>query len=434
MRQEMSADVRGTSQQLLVQSSDGSLEHELDAAVRGLGGGRDVVLRFFLDERLAIEHVRTRRPDVVAVETSDVGRLRRFAEAVAGADVPPVLVAIRPGGNTSGPTSEQFFIEAARAGVRDFMSRPVSSSELQQVLERTAGRAADVRRRAGRIVSFLSNKGGVGKSTLAVNTACAVGARRPDRVLLVDASLQMGVCASMLDLDPGTTLVDAAAEIDRLDGTLVRRISVPHESGCRLLAAPRDAVEAASVDDEVLSRVLALARAEFDLVVVDTFPVLDAVAMAILDLSDLVHVVTTRAVPNVIGIRALFGVLDQVGVPISRQRVLVNDTHPAFAGKLSPTDVAAHLERDVEAVFPFDRRVLSAYDVGRPVATSGVRWLGFARAMARFSRDLDEWLANGHEDTDATAEAEASPPATSAASVSRSSRGHSAGAATEAAP
>ncbi len=57
----------------------------------------------------------------------------------------------------------------------------------------------------GRVVTFISNKGGVGKSTLAVNAAVGLALRHPGRVLLVDGSIQMGVAAALLNVQPETT-------------------------------------------------------------------------------------------------------------------------------------------------------------------------------------------------------------------------------------
>ena len=95
----------------------------------------------------------------------------------------------------------------------------------------------------------------MGKSTTAVNAAVGLAVRHPERVLLIDASLQMGVCASLLDLTPATSLTDVVREKDRLDETLIRQLAVPHKSGLHLLAAPADAVEAGDIDDEVMSRI-----------------------------------------------------------------------------------------------------------------------------------------------------------------------------------
>jgi Flp pilus assembly CpaE family ATPase len=87
------------------------------------------------------------------------------------------------------------------------------------LFERIGARPPSKAPSLGRIVAFESNKGGVGKSTLAVNIACGLAERHPDRVLLVDASFQMGACASMLDLQPPTSMADAHRERQRLDTT-----------------------------------------------------------------------------------------------------------------------------------------------------------------------------------------------------------------------
>jgi len=373
---------------LLIYGDDRRLKDEIDAALETLVKV-DAVTRFVDDERLALEQARTRRPDVIVIETRDIASLRRFSEATAGARPEPVLVVACRGGEDLG--GDEFFIHATRARVRDFVTRPISSNELLSVLDRqlsqdSAGRAFD---KGGRVLAFISNKGGVGKSTLSVNTAVALGRRHPDDVLLVDGSLQMGVGASMLDLKPESTFVDVAAAGDRLDGPLLRRLAAPHPSGIRLLGAPHDAVEAARIDDSDMSRVLSIARREFRYVVVDTFPLLDSVAMAILDLCDLAFVVCTDALPNVVGIQHLLAVLERVGLPRARQRVLLNQTHPSFAGRLSPSDVVGQLGRDVEAMFPFDRRILTAYNTGEPLAWRGRKMFGFAKAIHRFAESVE---------------------------------------------
>ena len=379
---------------LLIHGDDPRLKDEVDAALASIADV-DSVARLVDDERLAIEQARTRRPDVILVETRDVARLQRFAEATDGAAPQPVLVVVCRGGEAIG--QDEFFIQATRARVRDFLTRPISSNELRSVLDRHLSAPDDSSRpdKGGRVLAFVSNKGGVGKSTVSVNTAVALARRHKDDVLLVDASLQMGVGASMLDVRPETSLVDAADAADRLDAALLRRLAVPHPSGVRLLAAPADAVEAARIDDAVMSRVLSLGRREFRYVVVDTFPLLDSVAIAILDLSDQVFVVSTNALPNVIGIQHLLSVLGRVGLPESRQRVVVNQTHPSFAGRLTPRDIANQLGRDVEAVFPFDRRILTAYNTGEPLAWRGKRMFGFAKAIHRFAAEIDGVRSSG---------------------------------------
>ena len=141
--------------------------------------------------------------------------------------------------------------------MKDFLRRPISSSELDELLHRLLRSPRGPVAQFGKVVGFMSNKGGVGKSTLAVNTAVALAVRHPGRVLLVDASVQMGVCASMLDLQPTASIADAVRQRHRLDETLIRQLATPHAGGLHLLAAPADPLEAGDLDDDVISRIYA---------------------------------------------------------------------------------------------------------------------------------------------------------------------------------
>ncbi|MBK6941904.1 MAG: AAA family ATPase [Planctomycetes bacterium] len=342
------------------------------------------------DLRRAGEAARTRRPDAVIVELGrDLRELHAFAaELESGADVAPVVVGAWSRETFLGEDpSSAYLIEATRARVRDFVRRPVSSTELAEVLERHLG-ARVASRAQGRVIAFVSNKGGVGKSTLAVSTACALAKTHGDRVVLIDASLQLGLCASMLDLEPTTTLVDAVMQQDRLDETLLRELTLQHACGLRVLAAPKDAMDAARIDDASLARVLSVARRAFDYVVVDTFPLLDSIAVAILDFADDACVVVTPTVPHVLGALPLLDVLERLGVGRGRQRIVLNHSHPRVAGTLTPEDVATRLQRRIDAVFPFDKGLLVAQNTGEPYALAVGRLFGFGRALAGFVDEL----------------------------------------------
>jgi pilus assembly protein CpaE len=293
-----------------------------------------------------------------------------------------------------------------RAGVRDFLRRPVSTVELRQLLERSTGTVTAEIVTTGAVVSFISNKGGVGKSTLAVNTACGLALRHPERVLLVDASLQMGVAASMLDLQPPTSLTDAVRERQRLDVTLIRQLATPHESGLDLLAAPADAVEAAEVDDELISHVVTLARRAYDYVIVDTFPLFDRVVMAVLDSSDRAYVVLENVVPTLLGAAKLLELLGRIGFPKERQRVVLN-RFISLAGNLKPVDVATRLGQPIDHVLPYEKRVIAAANAGQPVTMRSGTFGRFNRALQAMVGEIEQ-LSGDKRDSAAGTEQERS--------------------------
>jgi pilus assembly protein CpaE len=373
---------------ILIVGPDPQLPREVGAALAGLADVGAVV-HAVGGYRQGAEAVRSRRPDLALVEMGkDLRPLLTFAaEAAASAPETAVAAAFSPAVFGHDVSESAVLIAALRAGVRDFLRRPLSSTDLEQLLTRL-GRPASAPARHGAVTCFISNKGGVGKSTLAVNVGCALARRRPGRVLLVDASLQLGVCAALLDLKPRTTLADAYQERDRLDETLVRQLATPHETGLHLLAAPADAVEAAAIDDEVMSRVLTLARRAYDHVLVDTFPLIDRVMMVVLDVSDRNYLVVESVVPTVLGAAKLLGVLQTLGFPPERLRLVLN-RYTRFAGNLDPADVARRLGRPVDHVVPYQKRLLVAANLGRPyILDAGRLFARFRPAVLALADDV----------------------------------------------
>jgi pilus assembly protein CpaE len=376
---------------ILIVSADSRLKDEVAAALRDVADVQPV-LHYAAEYRQGIEAIRSWRPFLVLVEMSDDLRaLKVFAEE-AGTSSPETNLAtvFRPeifGHDTS---ESAVLIEALRAGMQDFLRRPISRADLTQLLDRLQRRAAQpVRTAAGKIISFLSNKGGVGKSTLAVNIAAGLATRFPERVLLIDASLQLGVCATLLDLKPATTMIDAVRQRHRLDETLIRQLAVPHACGLHLLAAPQDALEAAEVDEEPMARILTLARRTYDYVLVDTFPLLDRVMMAVLDLSDRVFLVTESVVPTLLGMVSLIRVLDNLGFAKDRQRLILN-RHSRFAGNLAPDDVARRLGRAVDYVVPYQKKLLIASNIGKPYVLGANNWWGVGKVLGKIIDELPE--------------------------------------------
>lgn len=383
-----------TTPHILIVGNDSSLQSEFEAAIGSLRKWTPV-LHHARSHRQAVEVARSRRPEIICTQLEgDPRAIKPFAEEIQACSPGTAVVALyRPENLGFGENEHTVIIEAMRSQVQDFLRRPLAAPELQQLLDRLLRRPAETRRELGRILSFVSNKGGVGKSTMSVSTAVELARRmEPGRVLLVDVSLHLGSCAPMLDLAPTTSLASAAREKSRLDETLLRKLVARHECGLDVLSAPIDAVEAADIDDEALTRVLALARRSYDYVIVDTFPMLDGMIMAILDLSDRAYVVAQNTVPNVLGCARLLPVLLHLGYPRERTRVVLNNNFESAPGGLTLSDVEARLEREVDFVVPYQKRLITALNTGRPYMLHGNRWWGFGRTVKKLVDDIQETL------------------------------------------
>jgi pilus assembly protein CpaE len=369
--------------QILFVSSDPAIFDEAQSALGGITNWRTVAhFASSIDEGL--DMAVNRHPHMICLQMGpDTRALTSFAREMR-ASLPDTIVTAMYSPVEFGPEQSESatIIEVMRSSVQDFLRRPLSSTEMRQLLDRLFQPRSSPRRSAGSVISFISNKGGVGKSTLSVNTAVDLGNRHRGQVLLIDASLQLGICGLMLDILPQTTLTDAVREKERLDETLLRRLTQQHPSGVHLLGAPKDAVEAAEIDDASFARVLNVARRTFDYVVIDTFPILDSLMLSLLDVSDLVYVVMQGTVPNVVGTVRFLAVLDALGLPRDRQRLILNQNYSRFAGNLTPGDIQQRLGRDLDFVFHYAKRLMVAMNTGQPYILKSMRFFGFGREMS----------------------------------------------------
>src|SRR5277367_3868766 len=135
-------------------------------------------------------------------------------------------------------TQPQLIVSAMRAGVREYIERPTTTTDLLEAFVRlTATRRKPGRETArAKVFTIVNAKGGSGATTTAVNLALALQSIHPSTALIDLAPL--GHCALHLNLKPAFTISDAITNLHRLDSSLLESFMARHERGLRLLAGP----------------------------------------------------------------------------------------------------------------------------------------------------------------------------------------------------
>jgi pilus assembly protein CpaE len=375
---------------VLIYRKDNLVDEELEKAFQSITSIKPIV-NYRNEVHSVIEMARAYQPSLVMVEIgTDMSAVQVLVEELSACSPHSAIVGLMQMDRVNTTASESaLMIQALRLGVEDFIRRPISSRDLQQLLTRRLTPRRSDPAKIGLTVSFVSNKGGVGKSTAAVNVATELGRRHPGRVLLIDGSLQMGVCATQLNVQPKATIVDAWEQRDRLDERLLHELTTSHESGLQLLAAPANAMESAEIDDAMISRILLLARRRYDYVLVDTFPLFDRVNMAILDMSDFAFIVLENVVPTMQIVRGFFDLLSEVDFAVERQRILLN-RFTKSGGSPGRSDVERYLGRSVDHLIPFDKRVIQAANMGHPFALSTNRFSKSVKAIRLLASSIEQ--------------------------------------------
>jgi MinD-like ATPase involved in chromosome partitioning or flagellar assembly/CheY-like chemotaxis protein len=175
---------------------------------------------------------------------------------------------------------------------------------------------------ANQIVAVFSLKGGSGKSTIAVNTAVALSVLREKKVILVDADLWMGDVAVLMNVAGDLSAADLCLR-EMTEIELLKQILVHHPSGVDVLQRPPELGINEQLNREPLVKALPIYRTVYDFVIVNMNSSLDEMNLQILDVADVILLVTTPEVTAITNTARFLEVARRVGYD-RKLRVILN--------------------------------------------------------------------------------------------------------------
>jgi pilus assembly protein CpaE len=257
-------------------------------------------------------------------------------------------------------------------GADDYIGKPIEltilRAKVDQLLRRSSGTAVKPVTELGQVIAFMHGKGGVGTTTLAVNTAVAMIDRSPDRVALLDLNLTFSNSYVLLNVRDITPLTRLAALHGDVDDETFARFVIRHASGLRLVVGNHVPEESELVSVPAVQLALDKLRRDFDYVVVDLPVNFSEHTLAVLDSARIVCLVTTPRLAAMKATRDCLDVLNKISYPPEQVRLVVNQTSPS--GGLGVDTVMSFFKREPIAVVRYDDLFDAANDAGKPLVTS----------------------------------------------------------------
>lgn len=302
-----------------------------------------------------VDLVKELQPHVVLMDINmpEVDGLK--ATEILAKDYPNVQTVIM-----SIQSEQEYFRRAMKAGAKDFLVKPFSTSDLIDTIQNVFNRWVKDRpelvanETKAEILSFFSTKGGVGRTTLAVNLAVNL-ASRGKKVLLIDASLQFGDVAITLNQAAKKTIyqiVESGADITLSE---VEKNIVSHESGLDLLLAPKEPAFAEAVKSEHILKIIDLIRGVYQYIVFDLPPSITEKELAILDRSDLVLLVATLEISSLKNTKICLKTFTDINFDVSKIKLILNKEIPNVG--IGKQDLEAGLAIPVYATVPMESEI-----------------------------------------------------------------------------
>ncbi len=295
-------------------------------------------------------------------------------------------------------------VKGLRAGADDDIVKPFHPLELiariKALLARSGGgqeaKPGAEQPTLGQLYCFYPAKGGVGTTTIAINTAIALARRFKRKTALLDANLQFGDHRVFMDLGLDTpSIVNAITEPD-LDAELLKRLVTGHHSGIELLLAPPNpeqadiVVERQRSDPGSLSRILSLLRHAYDYSLVDMAKAIDDFNLQLFDEADVIFVVMTADLSCLKNVRLVLETMDSLGYERSKIQLVLNRSNAYTGINVDNAESALGRKIDYQVINEY-RGAIGALNSGEPFMSS--RPDGpLGQSVSKFAREVDAQL------------------------------------------
>jgi pilus assembly protein CpaE len=191
-------------------------------------------------------------------------------------------------------------VRSMRAGAREFIRIPLANGAVAEALVRASARRPPSfapQKPDGGLFVFLGAKGGAGVTTLACNFALSLSQESAKSTLLIDLNLPLGDATINLGIKTEYSTVQALQNANRLDANFLSSLLVSYSPLLSVLAAPSEMTPCQASNDAV-DRLLAVARQQFDYVVVDAGSRLDLQRTVLFNECATIYLITQVGIPE----------------------------------------------------------------------------------------------------------------------------------------
>ena len=322
----------------------------------------------------AVDLAKKERPDVILMDINMPDMDGITATEIIANTVPesPIIMMSVQG-------EQDYLRRSMLAGAREFLVKPFSADELVNAIRHVheiekvkraryaaAAPAAPaggpslqqvLQPERGKIISFFSPKGGVGRTTISTNLAVALHQSTGKPVVLVDGSLPFGDIAVILNMSPkAKTIADLVGSFEQVDADIMETVLVQHSTGIKVLLAPPTPEAAELITGANIKKVLETLRENYAFVVVDTWPSFQEQVLTMLDVADVILTLMTLEITSLKNVRVFMEIVEKLGYDEQKVQLVANRNDSS--GGIKASDVEASLARKIPHTIVSDGRAL----------------------------------------------------------------------------
>lgn len=223
--------------------------------------------------------------------------------------------------------SVDLIVRVMRAGAKEFLPLPLIKTELFDAFTRLNESlyCAPKKNSKCKILSVFSNKGGIGKTSIASNLALELAKITKEKVALIDLNFQLGDITTFMDLKPSFNISYMLQNLDKInEDFLLSTLEKYKQTSLYVLADPPYFKQADDISPKQITKLFNILKQTFSYIIVDAESSFDAKNIAALGESDMIFLVTIANLPALRNSQRCLELFEKLGFDSTKAQILLN--------------------------------------------------------------------------------------------------------------
>lgn len=286
--------------------------------------------------------------------------------------------------------SVNLIVEVMRAGAKEFLPIPLIKKEFVDCINKILSNQNETTSKSKcKIISVFSNKGGIGKTSLATNLALELAKITKENIALIDLNFQTGDITTFLDLKPSFNISYMLENIDKINETfLLSTLERYKRTSLYVLADPPYFKQADNIKPAQITKLFDTLKDTFSYIIVDAEASFEGKNIAALDNSDVILLVTVANLPALRNTQRCLELFSKLGYDTDKTKIVIN--RYMDNDEIKEDDVKKVLSKDVFWKIPNNYfAIMNAINKGIPVSE-----INTSTNVAQSYRELAKYMSD----------------------------------------
>lgn len=279
----------------------------------------DCEIKLYSDYNYALDEIK--KTDIAPIVFIDINEtINSMKEIVESIKLHTTKIII-----TSTNYSTDNIIKAMRLGAKEFLPKPVLKEDLKRAISILNQHEFFEDESSSKIITIYSNKGGIGKTTIATNLAIELAKSTKDKVALIDLNLQLGDISTFLNLNPTFDVAYVIKNlINKKEENLLQALEKYNNSSLYILSDPNFIEQSESITPQQIEELFKMLKKVFPYIIVDMSSNIDPNSLKILDKSDWILFTSIINIPAIRNAQRCLNLFRSRNYPANKVKFIIN--------------------------------------------------------------------------------------------------------------